>query len=201
MAALELVFFWSYLRPLPAEAPLRLLLEELELLVELELPLWDELLLELLGLALELLLGRLLEPLTLLELLPLGRLLVLGRVLLLELLLPLGRLTVPLDEGRLLLELLTLLELFGREVLLLLGRLTVPLELPFVELLLGRLTLPLLLPAGRLSVFGRLLGVALPPLPELMLPTGPLGLTVALGATSLLGLGISLLLHSGWVAG
>ena len=139
--------------------------------MELELPLRDELLLELLGLALELLLGRLLEPLTLLELLPLGRLLVLGRVLLLELLLPLGRLTVPL-------------------------------ELPFVELLLlGRLTLPLLLPAGRLSVFGRLLGVALPPLPELMLPTGPLGLTVALGATSLLGLGISLLLHSGWVAG
>lgn len=180
-----------------------MLLEELELLVELELPLLrDELLLELLGLALELLLGRLLEPLTLLELLPLGRLLVLGRALLLELLLPLGRLTVPLDEGRLLLELLTLLELFGREVLLLLGRLTVPLELPFVELLLlGRLTLPLLLPAGRLSVFGRLLGVALPPLPELMLPTGPLGLTVALGATSLLGLGISLLLHSGWVAG
>ena len=152
--------------------------------MELELPLRDELLLELLGLALELLFGRLLEPLTLLELLPLGRLLVLGRVLLLELLLPLGRLTVPLDEGRLLLELLTLL------------------ELPFVELLLlGRLTLPLLLPAGRLSVFGRLLGVALPPLPELMLPTGPLGLTVALGATSLLGLGISLLLHSGWVAG
>ena len=198
MAALELVFFLSYLRPLPAEAPLRLLLEEIELLVELELPLRDELLLELLGLALELLFGRLLEPLTLLELLPLGRLLVLGRVLLLELLLPLGRLTVPLDEGRLLLELLTLLELFGREVLLLLGRLTVPLELPFVELLLlGRLTLPLLLPAGRLSVFGRLLGVALPPLPELMLPTGPLGLTVALGATSLLGLGISLLLHSG----
>ena len=165
--------------------------------MELEPLLRDELLLELLGLALELLLGRLLEPLTLLELLPLGRLLVLGRVLLLELLLPLGRLTVPLDEGRLLLELLTLLELFGREVLLLLGRLTVPLEL----LLLGRLTLPLLLPAGRLSVFGRLLGVALPPLPELMLPTGPLGLTVALGATSLLGLGISLLLHSGWVAG
>ena len=185
MAALELVFFLSYLRPLPAEAPLRLLLEEIELLVELELPLRDELLLELLGLALELLFGRLLEPLTLLELLPLGRLLVLGRVLLLELLLPLGRLTVPLDEGRLLLELSTLLELFGREVLL----------------LLGRLTLPLLLPAGRLSVFGRLLGVALPPLPELMLPTGPLGLTVALGATSLLGLGISLLLHSGWVAG
>ena len=170
--------------------------------MELELPLRDELLLELLGLALELLLGRLLEPLTLFELLPLGRLLVLGRVLLIELLLPLGRLTVPLDEGRLLLELLTLLELFGREVLLLLGRLTVPLELPFVELLLlGRLTLPLLLPAGRLSVFGRLLGVALPPLLELMLPTGPLGLTVALGATSLLGLGISLLLHSGWVAG
>ena len=97
-------------------------------------------------------------------------------------------------------ELLELLELLERPLLLESldpERLEVPLEL----LLLGRLTLPLLLPAGRLSVFGRLLGVALPPLPELMLPTGPLGLTVALGATSLLGLGISLLLHSGWVAG
>lgn len=86
-----------------------------------------------------------------------------------------------------------MLELLGLEALpLLLGRLTDPLaEL----LLLGRLTLPLLLPVpvARLPV--------LAPLPPLMLPTGPLGLTVALGATSLLGLGISLLLHSGWVAG
>lgn len=61
----------SYLRPLlaePAEEPLRLLLEELELLVEL-VPLLRVELLELLVLALELLLVRLLEPLTLLELL------------------------------------------------------------------------------------------------------------------------------------
>lgn len=159
-------------------------------------------LLELLVLALELLLVRLLEPLTLLELLlPLGReVLLLGRLtLLLELeplgrellLLLLGRLTLPLVAGRVL-EPLTLLEL-------LLGRLAEPLTEP---LLLGRLTLPLLLPAGRLSVLGRLPGLAVPPLPELMLPTGPFGLTVALGAALLLGLGISLwLLHSGWVAG
>ena len=203
----------SYLRPLPvaepAEEPLRLLLEELELLVEL-VPLLRVELLELLVLALELLLVRLLEPLMLLELLlPLGReVLLLGRLtLLLELvplgrellLLLLGRLTLPLVAGRVL-EPLTLLELLGREALpLLLGRLTDPLAEP---LLLGRLTLPLLLPAGRLSVFGRPLGLAEPPLPELMLPTGPFGLTVALGAALLLGLGISLwLLHSGWVAG
>lgn len=193
----------SYLRPLlaePAEEPLRLLLEELELLVEL-VPLLRVELLELLVLALELLLVRLLEPLMLLELLlPLGReVLLLGRLtLLLELvplgrellLLLLGRLTLPLVAGRVL-EPLTLLEL--------LGRLTEPLAEP---LLLGRLTLPLLLPAGRLSVLGRLPGLAVPPLPELMLPTGPFGLTVALGAALLLGLGISLwLLHSGWVAG
>ena len=193
----------SYLRPLlaePAEEPLRLLLEELELLVEL-VPLLRVELLELLVLALELLLVRLLEPLTLLELLlPLGReVLLLGRLTLLlelvplgrELLLLLGRLTLPLVAGRVL-EPLTLLEL-------LLGRLAEPLAEP---LLLGRLTLPLLLPAGRLSVLGRLPGLAVPPLPELMLPTGPFGLTVALGAALLLGLGISLwLLHSGWVAG
>ena len=130
-----------------------------------------------------LLLGRL----TLLfELVPLGR----------ELLLLLVRLTLPLVAGRVL-EPLTLLELLGRELLL--GRLAEPLAEP---LLLGRLTLPLLLPAGRLSVLGRLPGLAVPPLPELMLPTGPFGLTVALGAALLLGLGISLwLLHSGWVAG
>lgn len=201
----------SYLRPLlaePAEEPLRLLLEELELLVEL-VPLLRVELLELLVLALELLLVRLLEPLMLLELLlPLGReVLLLGRLTLLlelvplgrELLLLLGRLTLPLVAGRVL-EPLTLLELLGREALpLLLGRLTDPLAEP---LLLGRLTLPLLLPAGRLSVLGRLPGLAVPPLPELMLPTGPFGLTVALGAALLLGLGISLwLLHSGWVAG
>ena len=199
----------SYLRPLlaePAEEPLRLLLEELELLVEL-VPLLRVELLELLVLALELLLVRLLEPLTLLELLlPLGReVLLLGRLTLLlelvplgrELLLLLGRLTLPLVAGRVL-EPLTLLELLGRE-LLLLGRLAEPLAEP---LLLGRLTLPLLLPAGRLSVLGRLPGLAVPPLPELMLPTGPFGLTVALGAALLLGLGSSLwLLHSGWVAG
>lgn len=197
----------SYLRPLlaePAEEPLRLLLEELELLVEL-VPLLRVELLELLVLALELLLVRLLEPLTLLELLlPLGRELLLGRLTLLfelvplgrELLLLLGRLTLPLVAGRVL-EPLTLLELLGRELLL--GRLAEPLAEP---LLLGRLTLPLLLPAGRLSVLGRLPGLAVPPLPELMLPTGPFGLTVALGAALLLGLGISLwLLHSGWVAG
>lgn len=198
----------SYLRPLlaePAEEPLRLLLEELELLVEL-VPLLRVELLELLVLALELLLVRLLEPLMLLELLPLGReVLPLGRPTLLELvplgrellLLLLGRLTLPLVAGRVL-EPLTLLELLGREVLLL-GRLAEPLAEP---LLLGRPTLPLLLPAGRLSVLGRLPGLAVPPLPELMLPTGPFGLTVALGAALLLGLGISLwLLHSGWVAG
>lgn len=197
----------SYLRPLlaePAEEPLRLLLEELELLVEL-VPLLRVELLELLVLALELLLVRLLEPLTLLELLlPLGREVLLGRLTLLfelvplgrELLLLLGRLTLPLVAGRVL-EPLTLLELLGRELLL--GRLAEPLAEP---LLLGRLTLPLLLPAGRLSVLGRLPGLAVPPLPELMLPTGPFGLTVALGAALLLGLGISLwLLHSGWVAG
>lgn len=199
----------SYLRPLlaePAEEPLRLLLEELELLVEL-VPLLRVELLELLVLALEPLLVRLLEPLMLLELLlPLGReVLLLGRLtLLLELvplgrellLLLLGRLTLPLVAGRVL-EPLTLLELLGRELLL--GRLAEPLAEP---LLLGRLTLPLLLPAGRLSVLGRLPGLAVPPLPELMLPTGPFGLTVALGAALLLGLGISLwLLHSGWVAG
>ena len=197
----------SYLRPLlaePAEEPLRLLLEELELLVEL-VPLLRVELLELLVLALELLLVRLLEPLTLLELLlPLGRELLLGRLTLLfelvplgrELLLLLGRLTLPLVAGRVL-EPLTLLELLGLELLL--GRLAEPLAEP---LLLGRLTLPLLLPAGRLSVLGRLPGLAVPPLPELMLPTGPFGLTVALGAALLLGLGISLwLLHSGWVAG
>ena len=197
-----LLFFLSYLRPLlaePAEEPLRLLLEELELLVEL-VPLLRVELLELLVLALELLLVRLLEPLMLLELLlPLGReVLLLGRLTLLlelvplgrELLLLLGRLTLPLVAGRVL-EPLTLLEL--------LGRLAEPLAEP---LLLGRLTLPLLLPAGRLSVLGRLPGLAVPPLPELMLPTGPFGLTVALGAALLLGLGISLwLLHSGWVAG
>lgn len=174
----------SYLRPLlaePAEEPLRLLLEELELLVELVPLLRVELLLPL-GREV-LLLGRL----TLLfELVPLGR----------ELLLLLGRLTLPLVAGRVL-EPLTLLELLGRELLL--GRLAEPLAEP---LLLGRLTLPLLLPAGRLSVLGRLPGLAVPPLPELMLPTGPFGLTVALGAALLLGLGISLwLLHSGWVAG
>lgn len=197
----------SYLRPLlaePAEEPLRLLLEELELLVEL-VPLLRVELLELLVLALELLLVRLLEPLTLLELLlPLGREVLLGRLTLLfelvplgrELLLLLGRLTLPLVAGRVL-EPLTLLVLLGRELLL--GRLAEPLAEP---LLLGRLTLPLLLPAGRLSVLGRLPGLAVPPLPELMLPTGPFGLTVALGAALLLGLGISLwLLHSGWVAG
>lgn len=197
----------SYLRPLlaePAEEPLRLLLEELELLVEL-VPLLRVELLELLVLALELLLVRLLEPLTLFELLlPLGREVLLGRLTLLfelvplgrELLLLLGRLTLPLVAGRVL-EPLTLLELLGRELLL--GRLAEPLAEP---LLLGRLTLPLLLPAGRLSVLGRLPGLAVPPLPELMLPTGPFGLTVALGAALLLGLGISLwLLHSGWVAG
>lgn len=198
----------SYLRPLlaePAEEPLRLLLEELELLVEL-VPLLRVELLELLVLALELLLVRLLEPLMLLELLPLGReVLLLGRLTLLFELVPLGRellllllgrLTLPLVAGRVL-EPLTLLELLGRELLL--GRLAEPLDEP---LLLGRLTLPLLLPAGRLSVLGRLPGLAVPPLPELMLPTGPFGLTVALGAALLLGLGISLwLLHSGWVAG
>ena len=174
----------------------RLLFDELELLVELE-PLLRVELLELLVLALEPLVVRLLEPLILLELLPLGReVLPLGRLTLLELLL--GRLTLPFVAGRVL-EPLTLLELLGREVLLLLGRLTEPLAEP---LLLGRLTLPLVLPAGRLSVFGRSLGLAVTPLPELMLPAGPMGLTVALGATSLLGLGISLwLLHSGWVAG
>ena len=124
-------------------------------------------------------------------------LLVLGRTLLLELLLELlvllGRalLLELVPEGR-----LTLLEfpLLGREVPLLelLGR-TVPLLLEP----LGRLTLPLELP-----LFGT--GVLLPPLllAELMLPALPLGLTVALGATLLLGLGISLLLlHSGCVAG
>ena len=194
MAALELLFFLSYLRPLLE--PLRLPLDELELLVEL-VPLLRDELLELLVLALELLLVRLLEPLTLLELLPLGR-----EVLLL------GRLTLPLVAGRVL-EPLTLLELFGREVPLLLGRLT---ELLVELLLLGRLTEPLLLPAvplGRLLVLGRALlelplltaGVLPLPLPELMLPAFSLGLTVALGAMLLLGLGISLLLHSGWVAG
>ena len=183
----------SYLRPLLAEPVVpRLLFDELELLVELVPLLRVELLLELLVLALEPLLGRLLEPFTLLELVPLGReVLPLGRLTLLELLL--GRLTLPFVAGRVL-EPLTLLELLGREVLLL-GRLTELAE----PLLLGRLTL--LLPAGRLSVLGRLPGLAAPPLPELMLPAGPLGLTVALGATSLLGLGISLLLHSGWLPG
>ena len=182
----------SYLRPLLAEPVVpRLLFDELELLVELVPLLRVELLLELLVLALEPLLGRLLEPFTLLELVPLGReVLPLGRLTLLELLL--GRLPLPFVAGRVL-EPLTLLELLGREVLL--GRLTELAE----PLLLGRLTL--LLPAGRLSVLGRLPGLAAPPLPELMLPAGPLGLTVALGATSLLGLGISLLLHSGWLPG
>ena len=188
----------SYLRTLLAEPVVpRLLFDELELLVELVPLLRVELLLELLALALEPLLGRLLEPFTLLELVPLGReVLPLGRLTLLELLL--GRLTLPFVAGRVL-EPLTLLELLGREVLLL-GRLTELLALPLAEpLLLGRLTL--LLPAGRLSVLGRLPELAAPPFPELMLPAGPLGLTVALGATSLLGLGISLLLHSGWLPG
>lgn len=201
-----LLFFLSYLRPL-LEPPRLPLLDELELLEELVPLLRVELLLELLVLALEPLLVRLLEPLMLLELLPLGReVLLLGRLtLLLELvplgrellLLLLGRLTLPLVAGRVL-EPLTLLELLGREVPLL-GRLTEPLAEP---LLLGRLTLPLLLPAGRLSVSLRPPELAEPPLPLLMLPTGPFGLTVALGAALLLGLGISLwLLHSGWVAG
>ena len=188
----------SYLRPLLAEPVVpRLLFDELELLVELVPLLRVELLLELLVLALEPLLGRLLEPFTLLELVPLGReVLPLGRLTLLELLL--GRLTLPFVAGRVL-EPLTLLELLGREVLLL-GRLTELLALPLADPLLpGRLTL--LLPAGRLSVLGRLPELAAPPFPELMLPAGPLGLTVALGATSLLGLGISLLLHSGWLPG
>ena len=186
-----LLFFLSYLRPLLAEPVVpRLLFDELELLVEL-VPLLRVELLVLLVLAFEPLLVRLLEPLMLLELLPLGReVLPLGRLTLLELLL--GRLPLPFVAGRVL-EPLTLLELLGREVLL--GRLTELAE----PLLLGRLTL--LLPAGRLSVLGRLPGLAAPPLPELMLPAGPLGLTVALGATSLLGLGISLLLHSGWLPG
>ena len=151
----------SYLRPL-LEPP-RLLLDELEVLAELVPLLRDELVAELLVLALELLPVRLLEPLMLLELLPLGReVLPLGRLtLLLELL---GRLTLPLVAGRVLAPLTLLLPL-GREVLLLLlGRLTDPLAEP---LLLGRLTLPLLLPvpSGRVSLFVRA-PLELLPLPE-----------------------------------
>lgn len=107
-----LLFFCSYLCPLPVAEPVvpRLLFDELELLAELE-PLLRVELLELLVLALELLLVRLLEPLMLLELVPLGReVLLLGRLTLLELvplgrellLLLLGRLTLPLVAGRVL---------------------------------------------------------------------------------------------------
>ena len=175
-----LLFFLSYLRPLPE--PLRLLLE-LELLVELLLeelvPLLRVLLLELLTLPLELPLVPLLRVL-LLELF----------TLLLELpLLPLGR--------------LLLFELFMRLLELLLP--VRPLELLLVPLLeLPTLPLPLLT-FGRLLSELPLLAepadVPLLKLPELMLPPLGLGLTVALGAAPFsLGFGSGLLFHS-WLAG
>lgn len=184
MAALDFSIFLSYLRPLPvAEPPLRLLLEELELRVEL-LPL---LLLEVLVPLLRVLLVELvrvlelpevpelrllLELLTLPEELPL---VLLWRELLLD---PLTRpLELPLLLGRAVLLPLLLEPLTRPEVLPLvpLGR-AVLLELP---LLLGR-TLPLLLEPSLLGVGATLLPLLWPP--ELMLPALSLGLTVALGA-------------------
>lgn len=189
-----------YLRPPPdvefVEAPLRLLLELFEFLVELlPLLLLDELVPLLRVLLLELF-ARLLE-------LPLVPLL---RLLLLELFtLPLELPLVPL--GRLL-----LFEPFTRPLLLLPVRPLVaePVEAPLLMFVLVLVLFPVrplalpLLTLGR-SLLLPLFGVTVLPLvlpPELMLPPLVLGLTVALGADSLpLGLGSGLSLQLLCVAG